>query len=99
MTSKMSNVFEKRIEEIFKEYEITQYREDRRRGWVEFYWEHKIECGNELHLSKILAISALLRTINITINAWTESDGCKSCGSERNYGYLVAYDVVGLKRR
>lgn len=89
-----SATFEKRIEKIFRGYTITQYRENKGRKWIEFYYQAtNLLDTNTIRFKDLDKLRELLSTMQIEVNAWTEIRGCSQCAETQNYGYVVAMGV------
>ncbi len=86
--------FRKRVETIFRDLNLIQYRECRESGFVEFWITSDEVPGPYIELKQLNRLAKLLRSDNFTVTGGDiGGHGCDRCMKEEPAVYVVVYDV------
>lgn len=86
-----------RIEKLFKDYEIHNYRECLERGWLEFNFHYgdEILC-NQVDLKTLAQLGKLCNTADVKSNGWSHVTCIKPYEGEPEYeheGYILVENI------
>lgn len=93
-TAEEVRVISTKIYKLFEQYEVTGLRINN--SFVEFHYQNVQDkrAGNEIDFEILQKLHRLLKPKRMSINAWTEVDGCERCKVAKDVGYVVAYFFV-----
>lgn len=82
-----------KIHQLFMQYDITALRINN--SFVEFHYQNVKDrrAGNEIDFAILQKLHRFLKPKRMSINGWTENDGCEKCNVAQDYGYVVAYFI------